>query len=248
MTSFAQLARGAGLMTPDRPIVIPNFELPFVSRSQDDSLHPSEPLFCNREFGTAADLTLLYFTLPECENCRPSARELGRLREQVFADVASAPVKLCTRLVVSDWSTSAEVAQEWTGGGFKGFGGIVWDPNGALGERLAVVAQPAFYMLDSTGRVLAYQNGPVELDSVGFGYLWGSLSKELRSEQFKASGSKLGDQFSVERENLSSQPVSFLNVGVLPVLWLVVSVALCYSLVRFFLRLRKNFTGSKNSS
>ncbi len=248
MTSFAQLARGAGLMTPDRPIVIPNFELPLVSRLQDDALHPSESLFCNREFGSAADLTLLYFTLPECENCRPSARELGRMRELVFADAARAPVKLCTRLVVSDWSTSAEVAQEWSGGGFAGFSGIVWDPKGALSERLAVVAQPAFYMLDGTGQVLAYQNGPVELGSVGFGYLWRSLLNELRSEQFKASGSKLGDQFNVEREDLSSQPVSFLNAGGLPVLWLVVSVALCYSLVRFFLRLRKNFTGSKNSS
>jgi hypothetical protein len=248
MTTLAELARAAGLMTPENAIFIPNFQLPLVSNARNESTGLTEPLYCDRTLGSAADLTILYFTLPGCENCRPAARALGRMRNETLEKENPRDLKLCVRLVVSDWQTSAEVVQEWDAGQFAGFEGVVWDSSGVLSERLAVVAQPAFFMLDKGGRIVAYQNGPVELDSVGFAGFWKKLVGQLRSEEFRASEMSLAQHFNVELAQLSSRPVSFLNQGLLPSIWLVVSIALCYSLIRFFLRLRKNFTGSQNSS
>jgi hypothetical protein len=246
MATLAELARAAGLMTPDRAILIPNFHLPLVSGGQGESKIFPEPVFCDRQTGSPADLTLLYFTLPGCENCRPAVRELVRMRDAAFQNSSPQSLKLCVRLVVSDWQTSAEIEQEWDAGQFAGFEGVVWDAGGVLSERLAVVAQPAFYMLDKQGSILAYQNGPVEFSSLGFVSFWKKLVGQLSSEEFKRSGQSLGENINREIQELSSRPVSFLNQGFLPAIWLVVSIALCYSLFRFFLRLRKNFTGSQN--
>lgn len=248
MTTLSELARAAGLMTPEVTIRIPNFQLPLVSGVRNESVPPPQSLFCDSTFGAAADISLLYFTLPGCENCRPAAQLLGKLPQRSFGQAVPQPPKICTRLVVSDWQTSAEISQEWDAGQFEGFDGVIWDSDGALSERLSVVAQPAFFMLDNEGRLVAYQNGPVEFDSVGFSAFWKSLVTELGTTEFRRSGQSLGDRFNLELESLSSRPVNFLNQGLLPALWLVVSIALCYYLVRFFLRLRKNFTGSKNSS
>lgn len=247
MTRLSELAQRAGLQTLDAQVVVPNFELPLVGSDDPQKAHASEPLYCDRSFGRPADVTVLYFTLPDCENCRPGIASLERIQRQyATADQDGSSPRLCLRIVVSDWLTSAEISQEVAATKVEKIPAFVWDAQGVLSERLAVVAQPAFYLLDKDGQLLTYQNGPPDFASPGFDVFWLSLMKVLHSEDFRAGNRKLGSAFNSPRNDLSSQPVSFLSQGVLSAVWLVVLGALCYSLVRFFLRLRKNFTGSQN--
>lgn len=248
MNSLATLAQRTGLQTLDADVVIPNFQFPVVSSLADESRTTGEPLFCDAQFGAPADLTLLYFTLPDCENCRPGARAMERAAG-VTPESNGQPVpKVCVRVVIGDWPTFPEVVQEFQELGLKNIRGLVWDPQGVLNERLAVVAQPAFYLLDRGGQLLAYQNGAVEFAAPGFDVFWRSMLREFKEGYRNGEFEKLGETFKIERPWLSSQPVSFLNQGVLSAFWLVVLGLLCYSLVRYFLRLRKNLSGSKNSS
>jgi hypothetical protein len=248
MNSLATLAQRSGLQTLDANVVVPNFQFPVVASLADESGGVAEPLFCDAQFGTPADLTLLYFTLPECENCRPGARAMERAAGVSLESMGQPAPKVCVRVVIGDWPTLPEVVQEFRQLELKSIRGLVWDPQGVLNERLAVVAQPAFYLLDRGGQLLAYQNGNVEFAAPGFDVFWRSMLREFKESSRNGGFEKLGDVFKVERPWLSSQPVSFLNQGVLSAFWLVVLVLLCYSLGRYLLRLRKNFSGSKNSS
>lgn len=250
MTSLAQLAQGAGLQLLDAKVSIPNFELPVLTGEIVDTPRQFESLFCDNTFGRPADLTAIYVTLPECENCRPGLEALDKLQRSLLTEAgqsqAAVKPKVCLRAVISDWPTPAEVSQEFSRSGVSAMKGIVWDPRGVLSERLAIVAQPSFYLLDREGGLLAYQNGPVEFSSPGFEVFWQRLIQEMNSSEFQAQDLRLGAIFNAERNDLSSQSVSFLNKGILPWVWLVVVGLLCYTLVRFFLRLRKNFTGPQN--
>ncbi|MFZ9519469.1 MAG: peroxiredoxin family protein [Silvanigrellaceae bacterium] len=246
MNSLATLAQRAGLHTLDSNVVIPNFQFPVVSSLEDEAGRPAEPLFCDQRLGLPADITLLYFTLPDCENCRPGARAVERLMNSWDSPGEQPAPKVCARVVVSDWPTLPEVVQEFKDSGFKNIPGLVWDSQGVLNERLAVVAQPAFYLLDRGGQLLAYQNGVVEFSTPGFELFWKSLRRELKEGYRNGDFQKLGETFNAERTWLSSQPVSFLNQGLLSAFWLVVLCLLCYSLVRYLLRLRKNLSGSEN--
>lgn len=246
MNSLARLAQQAGLHTLDQAVTLPNFEFPVISPGRSDPQGLPEPLFCSGQFGVPADLTLLYFTLPDCENCRSGAHFMDRIQSQ-WADAPEGNVpSVCARIVVSDWPTSPEVGIESAALGLQKIGGIVWDAQGVLSERLAVVAQPAFFLFDKKGLLLAYQNGPVEFSSPGFEVFWKSLLTDMRKAEVRSHGWTAGKIFMSDREQMSSSVVSFLNKGALSLLWLVVCVLLCYSLGRFFLRLRKNFTGSQN--
>lgn len=246
LATLSQMARASGLHTLDGKVSVPNFEFPVVGERDADRAPAPEPLFCDNEGGRPADLTALYFTLPDCENCRTGARTLERLQEANPA-VAGAPVPtVCARIVVSDWPTLPELGLEYRSTGLKNMKGIVWDPEGVLSERLSVVAHPAFFLLDRDGQLLAYQNGPVEFASAGFEVFWQNLLGDVRKAAQDGESVAAGAIFDSERNYLSSQPVSFLNQGPLSAVWLVVLLLLCYHLIRFFLRLRKNFTGSQN--
>lgn len=246
LTTLSQMARASGLHTLDSSVALPNFELSVV-REQDADVAPApEPLFCDKDGGRPADLTLLYFTLPDCENCRAGARAIERLQQVHPVVDGVPPPTVCARIVVSDWPTLPELGLEYRATGLRHLKGFVWDSQGVLSERLAVVAHPAFFLLDRDGQVLAYQNGPVEFASAGFEVFWQNLLGDLRMVSQNSQKLSAGSIFNRERDFLSSQPVSFLNQGSLSILWLVVLLVLCYHLVRFFLRLRKNFTGSQN--
>jgi len=243
MATLAQLARAAGLQTVDSTIVIPNFQLPIVGRLVNESTFEERQLFCDKDFGRPADLTILYFTLPECENCRQGALSVERLQSSTEP---SSPNRVCARVVVSDWPTSFEVSQEFVASGLQKLDGMIWDAKGVLSERLAVVAQPAVFFLDKGGKLLAYQNGAAEFASPGFAVFWESLKRVMAAPDVRASETALGQVFASERPELSTRPAKFLNQSILSGVWLVVLGLLCYTLVRFFLRRRKNFTGSAN--
>lgn len=244
MASLEKLAQAAGLHTLETRVVIPNFELPLIDGSSQPSQNRVEPLFCNVQFGGSADLTLLYFVLPDCENCRLGVTSIDHMSERVFTQPLAQRVKVCARVVVSDWPTPDEVAQEFRSLELHAVKGIVWDAQGVLNERLAVVGQPAFFMLDKKGQVLAYQNGPVEFGSPGFEVFLQSLLNVLKGSTSKEHPADLAKAFSLEQEELSRSHVRFLDQTILSMIWLAVLVALCYAFGRFFLRLRKNLSGS----
>lgn len=246
LATLSQMARASGLHTLDGKVFVPNFEFPVVGERDADSAPAPEALFCDKEGGRPADLTALYFTLPDCENCRAGARMLERLQEAHPPVLGASAPTVCARIVVSDWPTLPELGLEYRATGLKKMKGIVWDPQGVLSERLAVVAHPAFFLLDREGQLLAYQNGPVEFASAGFEVFWNNLLGDVRKAVRDGDFFTVGAIFNRERNYLSSQPVSFLDKGPLSAVWLVGLLLLCYHLIRFFLRLRKNFTGSQN--
>ncbi|MEN9809947.1 MAG: hypothetical protein RLZZ488_1514 [Pseudomonadota bacterium] len=246
LTTLSQMAKASGLHTLDSKVFVPNFEFPVVGERDADAAPAPESLFCDKEGGRPADLTALYFTLPECENCRAGARALERLQEAHPPVAGALAPTVCARIVVSDWPTLPELGLEYRATGLRSLKGIIWDPQGVLSERLSVVAHPAFFLLDRDGELLAYQNGPVEFASAGFEVFWNNLLGDVRKAAQEGEALAAGRLVNRERNYLSSQPVSFLDQGPLSAVWLVVLLLLCYHLIRFFLRLRKNFTGSQN--
>jgi thiol-disulfide isomerase/thioredoxin len=246
MTTLFSLMERAGLVPLEgSQVVLPNFEFPVLMSTDYDAPPPMQPLFC-RESGSQAPLaTLLYFTFPGCENCRPSLKAF----ENLARDFSANSDQICFRAVVTDWQTQPEIAEELRSVSWRSEIGLVWDERGILQERLAVLAQPAFFLLDRDGRVVAYSNAPIEFAAPGFQVFWTVFGDLIKSEAKSTPTSPRWSQ-SLREENLvkSSTTVTFLNNGALSLLWLVAAIALCYSLVRFFTQLRKNFRGSQNSS
>jgi len=153
---------------------------------------------------------------------------------------------VCLRIVVSDWPTRDEIVQELREVGWQGHLGVIWDKNGAISERLAVLGQPALYLLDRNGQVFAYQNGPVEFAAPGFKVYWATLLNLIKNEASRHESRTFSEILTAQESVLkSSSTVMFLNNGVLSFVWLVAGIGLCYSLTRFFLRHRKNFTRSE---
>jgi len=242
MTTLFDLMERAGLVPLENSqVVLPNFEFPVLLNTDYDAPPPIQPLFC-RESGPEAPLaTLLYFTFPGCENCRPGLKAF----EELARNSATTSQKICFRAVVTDWQTQAEIADELKSVSWRSEIGVVWDARGVLQERLAVLAQPAFFLLDREGKVVAYTNSTVEFGAPGFQVFWTAFKELIINNANSATQEPLWSH-SLRSENLvkSSSTVTFLNNGVLSALWLVVAIALCYSLSRFFTRLRKNFRGS----
>jgi hypothetical protein len=123
--------------------------------------------------------------------------------------------------------------------------GVVWDAVGALQERLSVVAVPSSFLLDDEGRVFALNAGPVSFGSPGFEGLETALCYVIKNRaDGNIQGVHLAGRLHQEIPVESSAAVMFLNNNKLSFVWLVAAFALCYSLIRLFLRLRKNFDGS----
>lgn len=247
MGSLEDYIYGAGLI----PVAasearISNSTFPVARLSDGTHRLKAEQLFCDRPDHEAPAATVLFFTLPGCENCRPSAQEFARLADMAAANPA---VDLCLRFVVSDWPSVQEIRNELQTVTQIQPLGLVWDQTGVLAERLAVLGQPALYFLDAQGRVGAYRNGPVSFVSPGFQSFWQIFSdvnkKQAKNEAVQASWV---DRVREEVPVMSTTPVSFLNTELLPAVWLVGLTLLCYSLGRFVLQLRKNFRGSQNRS
>ncbi len=246
MTQLKDYAHGAGLL----PVVgtrvhLSNEMLPVV-RSDESAVVQDEPLFCKSPEAAPTQATFLYFTLPGCENCRPGLSEFARLGRSIPSDKKAT---LCMRIVVSDWPTLPEIQAELRSSPDLREWGVVWDSKGLLTERLAVLGQPALYLLDGRGQVSAYRNGPVSFVSPGFESFWHVLLQALES-RYLLSESEVAQRALIEEpiQIKSSDYVSFLNNSLLPAVWLVSLILLCYSLTRFVLQLRKNFRGSQNKS
>lgn len=243
MATLFGLIERAGLVPVDAGrVVIPNFRFPVLTGTEYDAPPIESPLFCSEAPAELPQATLLFFTLPGCENCKAGLLSFQKLADKSFVEVKA---RICFRVVVSDWQTQAEISQELRELSWAGRVGVVWDEKGVLQERLAVLGQPAFFVLNQGGQVAAYRNGPVEFASPGFDVFWIEFTKMLKSdannEELASSWqSRMGDEIPAK----SSGAVMFLNNGALSFVWLVAAIALCYSLTRFFLRLRKNFKGS----
>jgi len=243
MVTLFGLMERAGLVPVDAGrVVVPNFRFPVLKGTDFDSPPIENPLFCNEAPAELPQATLLYFTLPGCENCRPGLLSFQKLASQFSAQLQA---KVCFRVVVSDWQTQAEIAQEMRELSWEGGVGVVWDEKGVLQERLAVLGQPAFFILNGDGKVAAYRNGPVEFASPGFDVFWTEFIQMIKNDA-SDGGLPLSwvNRMSEEIPTKSSSAVMFLNNGVLSFVWLVAAIAVCYSLSRFFLRLRKNLRGS----
>jgi hypothetical protein len=246
MTTLYNLMEGAGLVPLESSqVVLPNFEFPVLMSTDFDAPPPVQPIFCHTSGPQAPLATLLYFTFPGCENCRPGLKAF----ENLARDFNASSKGLCFRAVVTDWQTQPEIAQELMSVSWRSEIGLVWDSSGVLQERLAVLAQPAFFLLDRDGRVVAYTNAPVEFAAPGFQVFWAVFKDLINSNAKSASEAPLWSQ-TLQKENVikSSSTVTFLNNGALSLFWLVAAIALCYSLTRFFTQLRKNFRRSQNSS
>lgn len=247
MADFSQYLERAGFQALfDSKSVIANQAYPvFLGLSSDRP--QMQPLFCEAGAKTPR-LSFLYFTLPGCENCRPGLESLQALAER---NSRSAPMveQMCLRIVVSDWPNQADILQEMREAGGLGRVGVVWDAEGVLQERLSVLGVPAGYFLDGEGRVFALNPGPVAFGSPGFEALESALYFMLQNEAKSTSKVlPLAQQLRQEIPLESSGIVMFLNHSKLSFVWLVAAIALCYSLSRLFLRLRKIFDGSQNSS
>lgn len=243
MSTLFELIQGAGLVPMDAGnVTLPNYQFPVIQVADKGFSESPQPLMCRDAPSVTPDATVLYFTLPGCENCRPGLNALRRLATK---EAALADSKLCFRVVVSDWQTRAEIEQELTQLSWQGNVGVVWDAEGILQERLAVMAQPAFFLLDGKGVLVAYQSGAVDFYAPGFEVFWTKFS-DLIKNRAENSIRDISWASNLHEDQLmkSSSTVMFLNNGALSLLWLVAIGAVCYSLVRFFLRLRKNFRGS----
>ena len=245
MTQFKDFVYGAGLLpVAGAQVRITNQALPVV-RGSTATLQ-EEPLFCGTGDPPAAQAVLLYFMLPGCENCRPGASEFVRLARTVALDTKP---PLCMRVVVSDWPTLPEIQAELEMSDSLREWGVVWDSEGVLAERLSVLGQPALYLLDGAGRVSAYRNGSVSFESPGFESFWHVLMQVAERRALLPSSQAGLLELTEERVQVkSSDHVSFLNNSLLPVVWVVSLILLCYSLTRFVLQLRKNFRSSQNKS
>jgi hypothetical protein len=243
MATLFGLIERAGLVPVEAGrVVLPNFRFPVLTGTDFDSAPIENPLFCNEAPVELPQATLLYFTLPGCENCRPGLLSFQKLAGKSSVELKA---KVCFRVVVSDWQTQAEISQELRELSWQGRVGVVWDEKGVLQERLAVLGQPAFFVLNRDGQVAAYRNGPVEFASPGFDVFWTEFAHMIKNDAIiKGSASSWNSKMSEEIPTKSSSTVMFLNNGALSLAWLVAAIALCYSLTRFFLRLRKNFKGS----
>lgn len=240
MSNLKDYIYGAGLIPVSDPQgQLANFDFPVVRLNGGSLKTDTEPLFCDSLGSTA---TLLYFTLPGCENCQPGLGEFLRLGRTVAADDS---VSMCLRVVVSDWPTLPELQVELQQNSELQSWGIVWDAQGVVLERLAVLGQPAVYLLDEFGQVSAYRNGSVSFVSPGFESFWQVLFDVIKNRASETSGQ--GSRVALADEEIlvkSNAHVSFLNNDVLPAVWLVGLIVICYSLFRFVLQLRKNFRGS----
>jgi hypothetical protein len=246
MTQLKDFVHGAGLLPVARAQVRLNNEVLPVVRGEMANVH-DEPLFCGTVNSPPSEAIFLYFTLPGCENCRPGLSEFVRLGRTLAVDGKTTP--LCMRIVVSDWPTLPEIKTELQMSPSLREWGVVWDSKGVLAERLAVLGQPALYLLDSNGHVSAYRNGPVSFVSPGFESFWQVLLQILESRALlPRTVTGRTELIHEEVAAKSSDHVSFLNNSLLPAVWLVSLLLLCYSLTRFVLQLRKNFRDSQNKS
>jgi len=243
MATLFGLIERAGLVPINAGrVVIPNFRFPVLTGTDFDSPPTENPLFCNEAPAELPQATLLFFTIPGCENCKSGLLSFQKLAGKSFVEVKA---RICFRVVVSDWQTQAEIAQELRELSWGGRVGVVWDEKGVLQERLAVLGQPAFFVLNRDGQVAAYRNGPVEFASPGFDVFWTEFIQMIKNDADNdKSASSWHSRMSNEIPAKSSSAVIFLNNGAFSFVWLVAVIALCYSLTRFFLQLRKNFRGS----
>lgn len=244
MSSLKDHMYGAGLIpVSDTRGQLTNFHLPVVRMNGASLKTDLEPLFCDSLNSTA---TLLYFTLPGCENCQPGLLEFLRLGRALAADES---VSMCLRVVVSDWPSLPDLQVELQKSSELQSWGVVWDAQGVVLERLAVLGQPALYLLDESGQVSAYRNGTVSFVSPGFESFWQALLDVIKSRATKLY--LQGPRVALANEQIlvkSNTHVSLLNNYVLPAVWLVGLIVICYCLSRFVLQLRKNFMGSQNKS
>lgn len=245
MLSLADLMERAGLVTLTQAnIIVPNYRFPVIYNAESGVQEYVQSLICQSSAGHSAAATLLYFTLPGCENCRPGLQSFRALADE-SSQSPHLREKVCFRVVVSDWPTRPEIEEELNSLSWRSNVGVVWDAEGVLTERLAVLGQPALFIIDAEGRLAAYQNGPISFAAPGFEVFWATFTGLIKNNaKNRTDEGAWFEALHIELPVKSNQTVTFLNNGALSLLWLVAAGAVCYSLVRFFLRLRKNFNGS----
>ncbi len=178
---FVKALRQANFTLGGTDVRIQNFSLPYLEKQHGtiaikeplpfDFLFPWQNTATTNTPGSALPpkLTLLHFSLHECEPCHTEITQLqGLLAAQKI------PTNVQLWQVVGGTDASAIIADEilpLVPNGAK----THIDPEDGLSERLGAIGAPATWILDEAGIVVGFRNGDLDFETPGMEVLFARL-------------------------------------------------------------------------
>ena len=235
------LLQNAGFIWVENEVRLHNYALPYLQKIQG-TMSIREPLPTDLlrpwEAGqntVAPRVTLLHFSLHECEHCPSEVKYLhsffsgSRLPGMLLAHKAPQHIGL----VQMEYGTNATqfVADDMTPLLPEGAKTHL-DLDDGIAERLGVIGAPATWLVDEQGFVIGYRNGPMNFESPGFEALVGWLEKR------GADASKLGINQSLHAaltgtaEENATPRVKVLNETFVHIFAVGIAALVCYAAFR----------------
>jgi hypothetical protein len=183
LNPFVKALRQANFTLGGVDVRIENFSLPFLEK-QNGAIAVQEPLpfeflfpwqnASNKNTSEQAaqpKLTLLHFSLHECEPCHT---EIAQLQKMLLSQ--KIPPNVQVWQVVGGTNASAVVAAEMMPLVPNGAKTRI-DPEDGLSERLGAIGAPATWLLDEAGLVVGYRNGDLDFEAPGMEVLFARLQE-----------------------------------------------------------------------